>query len=182
MSTLLISSSSSYRSSWLQLPGFIHLKPEIIMMWCVYVCVQMWMNAWCLTCAMASCAWTPQVPTPAGAAEPACNCLRMVTAVKVKKKNCHNGEHGTKVTGEQRHTGMHYTQNIITENLCSALSFILTWFMRSMQWNSCFDESREVRSVITSWEAEQEWLFRCGQTWPYLVIYTAVCFWMEVWM
>lgn len=46
--------------------------------------------------------------------------------------------------------------------------------MRSMQWNGFLDQSREVRSVMTSCVAEKEWLFKWIKTYPQLVIYTEV--------
>lgn len=60
-----------------------HLYSDVSML-----CVQMWMSAWWLTCARASCVWTAQDPTPAGAVGPASNCPRMVTAVRVNWQLC----------------------------------------------------------------------------------------------
>ena len=90
VSTFVIPRSSDYRCNWLHLAGFIYLKPEMIIcaMMCPCICVQMWMSAWWLTCARASCAWTSQDLTPAGAVNLVCNCLRTVTAARVKPHLC----------------------------------------------------------------------------------------------
>lgn len=89
----------------------------ICAMMCPRFCVQMWMSAWWLMRARASCASTPKDPIPAGAAEPACNCPRMVTAVRVRvplclptclnSLSCHHGKHWAKVTVNHSKKGMH---------------------------------------------------------------------------